>query len=74
MHPKLVDELRSSDGNVTAVESSAWSQVISPFDAQTITDAMQLAVEGPFGKAFAGGAKVPGRSNRRQERHGPAGR
>ena len=60
MHPKLVDELRSSDGSVTAVELSAWSQVISPFDAQAISDAMQLAVEGPFGKSFAGGAKVPG--------------
>lgn len=60
MHPKLVDELHSADGGVTALGPSAWSQVISPSDAQVIRDAMQLAVEGPYGHILAGAAKVPG--------------
>jgi len=60
MRPKLVDELRATDGSVTTLGPSGWSQVISPFDAQIISDAMQLAVEGPFGRDLAGSAKVPG--------------
>jgi peptidoglycan glycosyltransferase len=60
MHPKLVDEVRASDGSVTTLGPSAWSQVLSPFDAQVVSDAMRLAVEGPFGEALAGAAKVPG--------------
>jgi len=58
MRPKLVDQLRARDGSVTTLGPSGWSQVISPFDAQVISDAMQQAVEGQF--ALAGGAKVPG--------------
>jgi peptidoglycan glycosyltransferase len=45
---------------VTALGPQGWAQVVTPFDAQVISDAMQLAVEGPFGRDFAGGAKVPG--------------
>ncbi|MEX2548512.1 MAG: penicillin-binding transpeptidase domain-containing protein, partial [Chloroflexota bacterium] len=60
MRPKLVDELRASDGGVTTLGPQGWSQVLSPFDAQIISDAMQLAVEGPFGRDLAGAAKVPG--------------
>lgn len=60
MRPKLVDELRASDGSVVALGAQAWTQVLSPFDAQVISDAMRLAVEGPFGEALAGAAKVPG--------------
>lgn len=60
MRPKLVDELRATDGSVTTLGPSAWTQVVSPSVAQTITDAMQLAVEGPYGQEFAGAAKVPG--------------
>jgi penicillin-binding protein A len=60
MHPKLVDELHAADGTVTTFGPSTWSQVISPFDAQIIGDAMQLAVEGQYGRVLAGAAKVPG--------------
>ena len=60
MRPKLVDELRAVDGSVTTLGPSGWSQVITPFDAQTISDAMQQAVEGQFGRDLAGSAKVPG--------------
>ena len=34
--------------------------MIDPGRAQAIGNAMQLAVEGPFGSDFAGAAKVPG--------------
>jgi len=60
MRPKLVDEFHDSNGVVTAVGPSQWAQVVSPINAQTITDAMQLAVEGQYGHEFAGAAKVPG--------------
>jgi len=60
MRPKLVDELRAADGSVTALGPSSWTQVLNPFLAQAIGDAMQLAVEGEFGQVLAGGAKVPG--------------
>jgi len=60
MRPKLVDELRASDGSVTPLGPTAWTQVLGPFEAVAIGDAMQLAVEGPFGEQFAGEAKVPG--------------
>jgi peptidoglycan glycosyltransferase len=60
MHPKLVDEVRGSDGSVTQIGPSPWVQVMSPNAAQVITDAMRLAVEGRFGREFAGGAQVPG--------------
>ncbi len=60
MKPKLVDELRAGDGTVTRLDAQGWSQVIDPGRAQAIGNAMQLAVEGPFGSDFAGAAKVPG--------------
>jgi peptidoglycan glycosyltransferase len=60
MRPKLVDELRASDGTVTRLDAQGWSQVLAPGTAQVIGDAMQLAVEGPYGAGFAGAAKVPG--------------
>lgn len=60
MRPKLVDELHASDGSVTPLGPAAMRQVLSPFDAQVISEAMQLAVEGPFGADLAGAAKVPG--------------
>jgi peptidoglycan glycosyltransferase len=60
MRPKLVDELRASDGTVTQLGPQAWSQVLDPFDAQVISDAMQQAVEGQYGQDLAGAAKVRG--------------
>ena len=58
MKPKLVDEVRATDGSVTALAPQAWSQVVGPAVANEITTAMQQAVEGRF--ALAGSAKVPG--------------
>jgi peptidoglycan glycosyltransferase len=60
MRPKLVDELRASDGSVTALGPSAWTQVLSPFEAELVGQAMRQAVEGQYGSQLAGAAKVPG--------------
>jgi peptidoglycan glycosyltransferase len=60
MHPKLVDELRASDGSVSRLAPQAWLQVLPAGQAGVIGDAMQLAVEGRYGREFAGAAKVPG--------------
>ncbi len=60
MHPKLVDELRTSDGSVTSLAPSAWRTVLPPDEADTIAQAMVQAVEGRYGRVFAGGARVPG--------------
>jgi peptidoglycan glycosyltransferase len=60
MRPKLVDQLVAADGTVSVLDPSAVGQVASAGTAQVIGDAMQLAVEGPYGREFAGAAKVPG--------------
>ncbi|HSH21174.1 MAG TPA: penicillin-binding transpeptidase domain-containing protein, partial [Candidatus Caenarcaniphilales bacterium] len=60
MRPKLVDALRSQSGTVTDVPAEVWRRVLSAGDAAILSDAMQLAVEGPYGRALAGAAKVPG--------------
>ncbi len=60
MRPKLVDELVEAEGGVTRLDPQAWGQVVSSGTAQVIGDAMQLAVEGPFGRGFAGAARIPG--------------
>jgi peptidoglycan glycosyltransferase len=59
MKPKLVDELHSS-GGVTRLAPEAWRQVLPAADARIIRDAMVQAVEGRYGRFFAGGAKVTG--------------
>ncbi len=60
MKPMLVDYLQASDGTVTQIGPQALSQVCDPGVASTIAQAMQQAVEGQYGKIFAGAAKVPG--------------
>jgi peptidoglycan glycosyltransferase len=60
MKPKLVDELRAQSGAVTQLPPQSLGQVIAPEHAEVIGDAMQLAVEGRFGRALAGEARVPG--------------
>ncbi len=60
MQPKLVDELRSTNGNVTTLGPSTWTTVLPAEDAAIIGQAMVQAVEGQYGRAFAGGARVPG--------------
>jgi len=60
MKPKLVDYLETSDGTVTHIDPQAWTQVCDPSVASTIGQAMVQAVEGQYGKLFAGGAAIPG--------------
>ncbi|HEY7024831.1 MAG TPA: penicillin-binding transpeptidase domain-containing protein [Candidatus Limnocylindrales bacterium] len=60
MQPKLVDYLQASDGTVTQMPSKPLTQVCDASVASVIGQAMQQAVEGQYGKAFAGAAKVPG--------------
>ncbi|MEP7158725.1 MAG: penicillin-binding protein 2 [Chloroflexota bacterium] len=60
MKPKLVDALHTSDGSITPLGPQAWRQVLSADAAATIGEAMRLAVEGQYGRALAGAAKVPG--------------
>ena len=58
MRPHLVDRLESEDGRVQTVGSSELRTVMGAPDAEDITQAMVLAVEGEFGQVFAGSAKV----------------
>jgi peptidoglycan glycosyltransferase len=60
MQPKLVDYLQTASGVRTDIGPQQMSQVCDPSVASVIGQAMQLAVEGQYGKAFAGAAKVPG--------------
>ncbi|CAN5811039.1 penicillin-binding transpeptidase domain-containing protein [soil metagenome] len=60
MRPKLVDAMHSEGGDITEVRPETWRQVISPAEAGIIREAMQLAVEGEFGRVLAGRAKVDG--------------
>jgi peptidoglycan glycosyltransferase len=60
MKPKLVDYLQMADGTVTNIDAQPLAQVCDPGVASIIGQAMQQAVEGQFGKSFAGAAKVPG--------------
>ena len=60
MEPKLVDYLQTADGNVSQINPQPLSQVCDPGVASIIGQAMQQAVEGQYGKLFAGAAKVPG--------------
>jgi penicillin-binding protein A len=60
MQPKLVDELRQASGRVTRVDPIQWRQVLSATDARLVGEAMHLAVEGEYGRRFAGGARIEG--------------
>ncbi|MBA2254916.1 MAG: penicillin-binding protein 2 [Chloroflexi bacterium] len=60
MRPKLVDELRGANGGVTPLGPSAMSQVLPRGSADLIRAAMVQAVEGEWGRGFAGGARIPG--------------
>jgi peptidoglycan glycosyltransferase len=60
MTPKLVDQLRQASGHVTTIEPEAWRRVLDDGDARLIGQAMQLAVEGEYGRQFGGGARIDG--------------
>jgi peptidoglycan glycosyltransferase len=59
MRPRLVTALTGKQGT-RKIGPESLAQVISSADADAITAAMQRAVEGPLGRQFTSGAKVPG--------------
>ncbi|HET7678425.1 MAG TPA: penicillin-binding protein 2 [Candidatus Limnocylindrales bacterium] len=59
MKPRLVDAV-GTGGGARRIGDEQWRRVLAPDDAGVIKAAMQDAVEGRFGRLFAGGAKVPG--------------
>ena len=61
MKPKLVDELRASDGSVTRLGPPAWAQVVSTRSRRR-SSAMRCSrpSRDRYGEGLAGAAKVPG--------------
>jgi peptidoglycan glycosyltransferase len=59
MKPRLVTAI-TGRGGTRQVGSSTMAHVLSPDDAAAINAAMVQAVEGPLGRRFTTGAKVPG--------------
>jgi peptidoglycan glycosyltransferase len=59
MKPRLVTAIRGR-GGTREVGASTMAHVLSPNDAAAINEAMVQAVEGPLGRRFTTGAKVPG--------------
>jgi peptidoglycan glycosyltransferase len=59
MRPRLVIAI-SGRGGTREIGPSRLARVIDPGDAGAIRDAMVAAVEGPLGRQFTTGAKVPG--------------
>ena len=62
MRPHLADELRdpTSGQATTRFDPQVWQQVLGAGDAAVLQEAMNAAVEGERGQAFAGLARVPG--------------
>ena len=60
MRPRLVDSIESADGAVTDLAGGTLAHVASPATVATMRDAMIQAVEGEWGRQFAGEAKVKG--------------
>jgi penicillin-binding protein A len=60
MEPHLVIETREPNGAVHPRSPSTMSVAFDSLTATTVAEAMQQAVEGRWGRAFAGAAKVPG--------------
>jgi peptidoglycan glycosyltransferase len=60
MRPHVVDSLVDAAGHVTAMTPEVWRRILDAGQARVLEEAMRQAVEGPLGRHFAGGAKVPG--------------
>jgi peptidoglycan glycosyltransferase len=60
MRPHVVDQLRASSGTVSPIDPQVMSAVLSADQAAIIRQAMIQAVEGQYGRAFAGGARISG--------------
>lgn len=59
MRPRLVTALTGRSGTRTT-QPESMGRVLSSADARAINEAMVAAVEGPLGRRFTSGAKVPG--------------
>lgn len=59
MRPRLVTTLTGRNGT-RSISPESMGRVLSAADAQAINAAMVKAVEGPLGRQFTTGAKVPG--------------
>ena len=60
MQPQLVTSLTGKHSGTRTIGPRSMGRVISSTDAQAINAAMVRAVEGPLGRQFTSGAKVPG--------------
>jgi penicillin-binding protein A len=61
MRPRAVTAIVPPDGGAVSERGPVeWRRVMDPSMAQSITEAMTLAVEGEYGRLFTTGAKVPG--------------
>ena len=61
MRPRLVTAMTGRERDARRSARSRMGRVIDPgADAAAITEAMVAAVEGPLGRQFTTGAKVPG--------------
>lgn len=60
MEPHLVTSLTGAKSGTRTIGPSAWRRIVTPAVAAQIQQAMQRAVEGPLGRQFTSGAKVPG--------------
>jgi peptidoglycan glycosyltransferase len=60
MRPQLVTALTGKHSGTRTIGPQSMGRVISPANAQAINAAMVQAVEGPLGRQFTTGAKIPG--------------
>jgi peptidoglycan glycosyltransferase len=60
MRPRLVDAVESADGSMGRFPTQSWLRIASPATVAVMRGAMVRAVEGEWGRRFAGEAKVPG--------------
>jgi len=60
MQPQLVTAITGKHSGTRTIGPQSMGRVISPANAQAINAAMVQAVEGPLGRQFTTGAKIPG--------------
>jgi len=60
MEPRLVTSLTGEHSGTRTIPAESMGRVISAANAKSINAAMVQAVEGPLGRMFTTGAKVPG--------------
>lgn len=60
MRPRLVTEISSDQSGIRTIGPASMGRILPAADAAAVSDAMVQAVEGPLGRQFTSGAKVPG--------------